>query len=350
MPRPNADLDEDETNQGTSTVGTIAFSPFVVAGIRWQPSAQYLNQCRRNLSRPPRKLLVLDVEGTLCCLRRLQELTHKRRRRTSRVSIARPFLGPFLSYIFHPDTRNWLDVMAWSSRTRDIPLDVRVKNLESAWLQLRSRPEMRADDSDHFGLQPSSTTIPHAAYSTIFVDNNPENARFQPHNFVQLPKYSIEVRLRDVKHFLAESSIAARNRQIEAKFGPSEDSPKNWGFRQDDSKREERARPVASSPKSSPPPSERTYDNALLALVGVLDELKLTFNVGAVDSRRRLVRREVPGECRAIFQGASGSRKSPRLYALVARPVRFSSYARHSGLAPARYQAYSRRYTTRSWR
>jgi hypothetical protein len=70
-----------------------------------------------------RKLLVLDLNGTL-----LHRSPHSNKSRPRyplpglegfqprlRSVHPRPYLPPFKSYIFHPSTKEWLDVMVWSS-------------------------------------------------------------------------------------------------------------------------------------------------------------------------------------------------------------------------------------------
>lgn len=69
-----------------------------------------------------RKLLVLDLNGTLV-YREPYDRTHNDRdpyslhptQRPERPMHRRPYMGTFASYLFHAETREWLDTMIWSS-------------------------------------------------------------------------------------------------------------------------------------------------------------------------------------------------------------------------------------------
>lgn len=84
---------------------------------RAEPSDDYLLTSRehsRRLDDPTqsRKLLVLDLNGSL-----LLRSPHSRKAGQSRLRTvySRPYLPSFRSYIFHEETKPWLDVMIWSS-------------------------------------------------------------------------------------------------------------------------------------------------------------------------------------------------------------------------------------------
>ena len=88
------------------------------------PSESYLtlaNVPSKTLSSPTRKLLVLDLNGTLL-LRSPRASRPPRSVRgrhnlgpTPRSVMRRPYLSALCSYFFAPLTRTWLDVMVWSS-------------------------------------------------------------------------------------------------------------------------------------------------------------------------------------------------------------------------------------------
>ena len=85
------------------------------------PSPSYLELAStpsKSLSEPPRKLLILDLNGTLL-LRSLRASKSYRGRRhqhpAPRRVMPRAYLTAFRAYLFAPRTRAWLDVMVWSS-------------------------------------------------------------------------------------------------------------------------------------------------------------------------------------------------------------------------------------------
>ena len=87
------------------------------------PSASYLDFASvpsQTLSSPTRKLLVLDLNGSL--LLRSSRIPksyrghhHHHQYPAPRRVMPRPYLAAFRAYIFAPQTRAWLDVMVWSS-------------------------------------------------------------------------------------------------------------------------------------------------------------------------------------------------------------------------------------------
>ena len=90
---------------------------------RAEPTDDYLLTSRehsRRLDDPTqsRKLVVLDLNGSLLIrsphVRRTGRGTQQQQPRLRAVH-PRPFLPAFRSYIFHEETKAWLDVMVWSS-------------------------------------------------------------------------------------------------------------------------------------------------------------------------------------------------------------------------------------------
>jgi hypothetical protein len=77
-----------------------------------QPSTAYLAIARSPSTRAtyphtPRKLLILDLNGTL--------LLRPKPRHAKRPIHPRPYMPSFRSYLFHESVKPWLDVMVWSS-------------------------------------------------------------------------------------------------------------------------------------------------------------------------------------------------------------------------------------------
>ena len=90
---------------------------------RTKPTDHYLSNSLRpswKLDNPTqsRKLIVLDLNGSL-----LLRSPHQQKQgyalsshtRPLRTVYTRPYLAAFTSYIFHKETRKWLDTMIWSS-------------------------------------------------------------------------------------------------------------------------------------------------------------------------------------------------------------------------------------------
>lgn len=62
----------------------------------------------RTHPRAPRKLLILDLNGTLLLRPKSRKAKHK-------AAHPRPYMPSFRSYLFHEAVKPWLDVMVWSS-------------------------------------------------------------------------------------------------------------------------------------------------------------------------------------------------------------------------------------------
>lgn len=88
-----------------------------------EPSPEYLAvtlepSFKLNDARAQRKLLVLDLNGTLVFRSPHQKRNAYQMRgnqRPLRTVHRRPYLTSFTEYLFHPGNREWLDTMIWSS-------------------------------------------------------------------------------------------------------------------------------------------------------------------------------------------------------------------------------------------
>jgi hypothetical protein len=74
----------------------------------------------KSLSEPARKLLVLDLNGTLLLRspripKSYRGQYHLHQRPAPRRVMPRPYLTALRAYLFAPQTQTWLDVMVWSS-------------------------------------------------------------------------------------------------------------------------------------------------------------------------------------------------------------------------------------------
>ncbi len=62
-----------------------------------------------------KKLLVLDLNGTLLFRPSWSQPLHLKSGKAERPAFPRPFMRTFRKYLFHEETCSWLDTMVWSS-------------------------------------------------------------------------------------------------------------------------------------------------------------------------------------------------------------------------------------------
>jgi hypothetical protein len=86
------------------------------------PSPSYLDfssEPSKTLREPTRKLLILDLNGTLLLRSprppKSSRGNYQQPHPAARRVLPRPYLAAFRAYLFAPQTRAWLDVMVWSS-------------------------------------------------------------------------------------------------------------------------------------------------------------------------------------------------------------------------------------------
>ena len=86
------------------------------------PSPSYLDfasEPSKTLPEPTRKLLILDLNGTLLLRSprppKYSRGQHQQSHPALRRVMPRPYLAALRAYLFAPQTRAWLDVMVWSS-------------------------------------------------------------------------------------------------------------------------------------------------------------------------------------------------------------------------------------------
>jgi hypothetical protein len=105
------------TNTVTSPIHSSSPSP----PPRRSPSPSYLSTSLTpstvlSSSSPARKLLILDLNGTLLLRSpRPPRHSHVNGKPPPRKVHPRPYLTTFVEYIFHPKNKTWLDTMVWSS-------------------------------------------------------------------------------------------------------------------------------------------------------------------------------------------------------------------------------------------
>jgi hypothetical protein len=219
-----------------------------------------------------RKLLVLDLNGTL--LHRSPR-TNKNQPRYPipgqegfqprlRSVHPRPYLPSFKSYMFHPSTKEWLDVMVWSSAQPHSVHDMVDKcfhdekhHFVAVWARdtlglpqhlystaippityttvdtqytsvdlllflayhnspLKDRKVQTLKDlnipwsklftpGDPPGVEPHSTSH-HTAMSTLLMDDSPRKAELQPYNHLCVKEYSSAIRNRDLASMQEEKA------------------------------------------------------------------------------------------------------------------------------------------------
>ncbi|KAG1760254.1 hypothetical protein EDD22DRAFT_781451 [Suillus occidentalis] len=287
--------------------------------------------------RASRKLLILDLNGTL-----LIRSQHSRARPKDayggarnnsaprlRAVQPRPYIPAFRAYLFAPETQEWLDTMVWSSAQPhsvadmvnkvfgDVQSDLvavwdrgslgltkedyhrkalTTKDLAKPWslLPLGTNPAEIAVPSEvdcatgQAGLVPS---IAHSAMTTLLLDDSPHKARLQPNNHVCIPEYTSSLREKDLQQFW---------------HGKDQSRKRKWNINKSVPDQTESAEILSPSSDSDPtiigstsdhvehsfipiPPAERThissrssaepYDPTILAVIGVLDEIKRQSNV-----------------------------------------------------------------------
>lgn len=179
----------------------------------------------------PRKLLILDLNGTL-----LIRSSHTQPGRP-RTSHPRAYLPSFVSYLFQDETMKWLDTMVWSSAMPHSVADMVVKafpgererlTLKAIWARDElglGREEYGEADIytncyTHFNFitgkktqtikdlaKPwSRLTTPHSALSTLLLDDSSLKAVVQPYNHVVVPEYDKTKRNNDLAVWKSESA------------------------------------------------------------------------------------------------------------------------------------------------
>ncbi|KAF2810591.1 HAD-like protein [Mytilinidion resinicola] len=177
-------------------------SPFnrdskVYTGPAPEPTKKYLEQAalephRRFAPIWPQHLLILDLNGTL---------VHRPDRRNLGKIIPRPYLAPFLEFIFAN-----FDVMVWSS-AQPVNVDLMVKKV----LGENYTPRLRATwNRNNFGLSKEEYTQNVQVYkqltriwnseelggcmysqaSTILLDDTVLKAAAEPYNLVEIPEFA----------------------------------------------------------------------------------------------------------------------------------------------------------------
>ncbi|KAG1727761.1 uncharacterized protein EDB91DRAFT_1034308, partial [Suillus paluster] len=245
----------------------------------------------------------------------------------------RPYIPAFCAYLFASETQEWLDTMVWSSAQPHSVADMvdkvfgdfksklvavwdrgslglskedyhrkalTTKDLTKPWtlLPLGTNPAeigvpSEADCiAEQAGLAPSVT---HSAMTTLLLDDSPHKARLQPYNHVCIPEYNSSFREKDLQQF-ERDKIKVKATQGQTKPTPKKRKRKANKAVSDQPESAEMISPssgsdlsvvgstsahVEQSSISSPlteslssQPSAEPYDPTILAVIGVLDEIK----------------------------------------------------------------------------
>ncbi|KAH7868202.1 uncharacterized protein C8R40DRAFT_1062647 [Lentinula edodes] len=226
-----------------------------------------------------RKLLVLDLNGTLLFRpKRYTKPAHDAHGSVRlRVIHPRPYITSFREYLFHPQTKIWLDTMVWSSAQPPSVKDMvqrcfgdRPGELKAVW----ARDTL---DLDPIAYHKKSITIKdlnklwkafssHSAKTTLLVDDSTQKARLQPWNHIFVKEYGHSERQSDLSH-LWGSSHPDKKKQDDVVPGVS-DLFDNLTLS-----------PSMLKTSLAPPPSSDAFDSILLAVIGILDAVKYQDNV-----------------------------------------------------------------------
>lgn len=283
--------------------------------------------------RASRKLLILDLNGTL-----LIRSQHSRARakdgyggiHTSsaprlRAVQPRPYIPAFRAYLFAPETQEWLDTMVWSSAQPHSVADMVDRvfgDLKSELVAVWDRKSLGLTKEDYhrkalttkdltkpwtlLPLGTSSTkiavpseadcaaeqaglasSIAHSAMTTLLLDDSPHKARLQPYNHVCIPEYTSSFREKDLQQFQHEKATRVpkprKRKQTKNESVPDQTESTDIPLRSSE------CDPTVIGSTSTHvehssipiPPAERArissaepYDPTILAVIGILEEIK----------------------------------------------------------------------------
>lgn len=312
-----------------------------------QPSSSYINEAEdpsTTLNDPSdlRKLLVLDLNGSL-----LIRAAHTGSRSSEgsqprlRATHPRPYLNAFRNYILSDETREWLDVMVWSSaqphsvegmvdacfgeeKSKLVAVWARdtlglskadyyrksatLKDLTKPWAAIglesnseappASSPNHRPRSRSLSPTPPAPSSQPlssptqrqqHSARTTLLLDDSPAKAALQPWNHICLQEYTPALRASDLAIFTHERVLVAAQKsdtsdeatpstsETPAAITTETDADAASQSQHQKKKKEKKKKKLAAAAEAGNAPG--VFDNTLLAIIGVLDALKHESNV-----------------------------------------------------------------------
>ncbi|KAI9439011.1 hypothetical protein H4582DRAFT_2111288 [Lactarius indigo] len=188
---------------GTSAALNLNDPPSPPPPLESTPSESYLafsSIPSATLSSPTRKLIVLDLNGTLL-LRSPRPPRSARGQHhlgpAPRRVMPRPYLPALRSYFFAPSTRAWLDIMIWSSAQPHSVDDMLLHTFghdRSGFVAVWARDTLGLTE-DHYlassrHASPEPTWSSHSAATTILLDDSHAKAALQPYNHLCVPEYT----------------------------------------------------------------------------------------------------------------------------------------------------------------
>ncbi|KII90450.1 hypothetical protein PLICRDRAFT_52190 [Plicaturopsis crispa FD-325 SS-3] len=258
------------------------------------PSPTYLAtslQKSTPLSSPTdlRKLLIMDLNGTLVI-----RLTSNGKR----VAKPRAYMPSFRRYIFAPQTREWLDAMVWSSAQPRNVSDMVEKSfgaLKEQLLAVWGRDTLGLSEHDYnrkiqttkdlttpwtklpLSTEGGSSSQAHSALTTLLLDDTPLKAFLQPYNHICIKEYDTALRKNDLwVHeegvWIEEEDSKEKTRRSLYEVHVKEASNKKR-------KRGKKIIPPQLSPLRKLLDPHKQFDPTLLAVIGILDTIKLQSNV-----------------------------------------------------------------------
>ncbi|KAF7377513.1 Phosphoprotein phosphatase [Mycena sanguinolenta] len=158
----------------------------------------------------PRKLLVLDLNGTLL-------LRAQRRSASStpnfgprlRTVHPRPYMDAFKEYIFHPSTTKWLDAMVWSSAQPHSVADMLnhcFGQQQREFLAIWARDTLGLPSELYNKKTPTTKDLAkiwaafpeHSQQTTLLLDDSARKAHLHPYNHICVLEYVLDVRKHDL--------------------------------------------------------------------------------------------------------------------------------------------------------
>ncbi|KAF8872944.1 hypothetical protein BD779DRAFT_1477284 [Infundibulicybe gibba] len=206
-----------------------------------------------------RKLLVMDLNG--CLIFRSPPKPH-------RTLHPRPYMPTFRHYLFHPTTRAWLDAMIWSSAqpqnvakmvNKCFPCASERQNFLAVWSrhemglpveQYNKKTQTVKDLEKVWAHLKTGGALPHSQLSTILMDDSATKAALQPHKHLIVRGYDESLRRSDLRAYQVTARPAGTLRTYSGVFG-------------------------------SAPARPHGYDQTLIAVVGILEQIKTLQDVEA---------------------------------------------------------------------
>ncbi|KAJ3930709.1 MAG: hypothetical protein NXY57DRAFT_897582 [Lentinula lateritia] len=221
-----------------------------------------------------RKLLVLDLNGALLFRpKRYTKAAHDTHGSVRlRVIHPRPYIPSLREYLFHPQTKIWLDTMVWSSAQPPSVKDMVQRCFGDRHGELKAVWARDTLDLDPIAYHKKSITIKdlnklwkafpsHSAKTTLLVDDSTQKARLQPWNHIFIKEYGHAERQSDISHLWGSSHPDKKKQDVSDLFDNLTLSPS------------------MSKTSLAPPPSSDAFDSILLAVIGILDAVKHQDNV-----------------------------------------------------------------------